>query len=169
MLPTREIQTLSNAELVSSHAAHTKSPYTVIRRNRDQTPFDRSKIVIAMTKAFLAVEGERAQGSSRIHDIVESLVDKVVVALERNIPSSGVMHIESIQDQVELALMREGEHKVARAYVLYRAEQAEKRLLEAGLTEQDTPVRPFIVMPDGAREVLDINALRKSILAATDG
>lgn len=168
MLPTTDIKTSGNADIASLQVSRTDA-CTVIRRNGDQTPFDRSKIAIAMKKAFLAVEGEQAQGSSRIHSIVESLVDKVVTALERNLPNSSVMHIESIQDQVELALMREGEHKVARAYVLYRAEQAEKRQFDVGLREQGTPALPSIVMRDGSREALDVDGLRKSIKAATQG
>jgi ribonucleoside-diphosphate reductase alpha chain len=162
-------QSLNNADIVSHQPAHNSALHMVVRRSGDQTPFDRSKIVVAITKAFLAVEGESAQGSSRIHDIVESLVEKIEPALKRNLPSSGVMLIESIQDQVELALMRLGEHKVARAYVLYRAEQAEKRLLEKGLVEQDLPTLPNIVMRDGSREPLDLNALKESIQLATQG
>jgi hypothetical protein len=38
-----------------------------------------------------------------------------------------VLHIEQIQDQVELALMRGGHHQVARAYVPYREEHARAR------------------------------------------
>ncbi|MET1255193.1 ribonucleoside-diphosphate reductase subunit alpha [Aliikangiella maris] len=101
--------------------------YTVIRRNGQKTPFDRQKIIVAMTKAFLAVEGKEAVVSKRIHQIVESLGKEVYSALIRRIPANGVLHIEDIQDQVELALMRSGEHKVARAYVLYREAHAKKR------------------------------------------
>jgi ribonucleotide reductase alpha subunit len=42
----------------------------------------------------------------------------------RRLPSGGTIHIEEIQDQVELALMRTGEQKVARAYVIYREQRA---------------------------------------------
>ncbi len=45
----------------------------------------------------------------------------------RNKPAGGTFHIEDIQDQVELALMRSGEHEVARAYVLYREKRAQER------------------------------------------
>ncbi|MEC7885385.1 MAG: ribonucleoside-diphosphate reductase subunit alpha [Pseudomonadota bacterium] len=102
--------------------------YRVVRRNGSITNFDLSKITVAMTKAFLAVEGSQAAASSRIHKIVEDLSRDVYQALTRNIPDGGTFHIEDIQDQVELALMRSGEHKVARSYVLYREEQSRKRI-----------------------------------------
>ncbi|MCG8080714.1 MAG: ATP cone domain-containing protein, partial [Candidatus Thiodiazotropha taylori] len=103
----------------------------VIRRNGKVTNFDPSKISVAMTKAFLAVEGGSAAASSRVHDTVRDLTDQVVSALTRRLADNGTVHIEDIQDQVELCLMRSGEHKAARAYVLYRERQNLKRQEEA--------------------------------------
>ncbi len=99
----------------------------VIRRNGKQTTFDRNKIVVALTKAFLAVEGGTAAASSRVHETVETLTTQVINALFRHLPENSTVHIENIQDQVELALMRNGEQKVARAYVLYREQHAQQR------------------------------------------
>ncbi len=99
--------------------------YRVIRRNGETTDFDLSKIQIAMRKAFLSVEGGQAAASSRIHERVEQLSETVFSGLFRHRDRGGTVHIEDIQDQVELAMMRSGEHKVARAYVLYREKQAE--------------------------------------------
>ncbi|MCY0871286.1 MAG: ATP cone domain-containing protein [Acidithiobacillus caldus] len=94
--------------------------YRVIRRNGSVVPFDASKIQVAMTKAFLAVDGGTGAASARVRDLVGRLTAQVVETLERRQPGGGTLHIEDIQDQVELALMRAGEHEVARAYVLYR-------------------------------------------------
>ncbi|KAG1530518.1 hypothetical protein G6F50_017263 [Rhizopus delemar] len=71
-----------------------------------------------MTKAFLAVNGGQGAASARVRELVENLTGQAVNALVRNRPNGGTFHIEDIQDQVELALMRSGEHDVARAYVL---------------------------------------------------
>lgn len=101
--------------------------FFVIRRNGAVTPFDASKIAIAVTKAFLAVEGGTAAASRRVHDSVEEVTAQVVAAVTRRIDAQRAIHIEDIQDQVELALMRGGHHKVARAYVLYREERAKQR------------------------------------------
>ncbi len=51
----------------------------------------------------------------------------VLNTFNRRLPSGGTIHIEEIQDQVELALMRTGEQKVARSYVIYREQRAEAR------------------------------------------
>ena len=103
------------------------SQYQVIRRNGELTEFNAVKISNAMTKAFLAVEGKVAEKSHRVHDIVQKLTAQIVKAVSRQLSINSKIHIEDIQDQVELALMRAGEHKIARAYVLYREEHANKR------------------------------------------
>ena len=99
----------------------------VIRRNGTVSKFDASKISVAMTKAFLAVEGHTAAASRRVHEIVEQLTAEVVGALSRRMSEGRTFHIEDVQDQVELALMRSEHHKVARAYVLYREERTRQR------------------------------------------
>ena len=142
-------------------AATTPGQLRVIRRNGKVTAFDESKIKVAMTKAFLAVEGSGAAVSMRVHDLVNALSDQISSALKRRAPGGGTVHIEDIQDQVELALMREGHHKVARAYVLYREHQAQKRAAEA--PAQATPeIVLNVTHADGTRSPLDhvrLNAL----------
>jgi len=104
--------------------------YNVVRRNGKLTGFDKNKIAVAMTKAFLAVEGGQAAASTRVHETVEKLTDMVVETLTGRQPGSGTFHIEDIQDQVELAMMRNGDQKIARAYVLYREQRANARAQE---------------------------------------
>src|SRR5258705_7121750 len=99
----------------------------VIRRNGKVTAFDAAKIQIALTKAFLAVEGGTHAESSAVREKVETLTVNVVSALTRHLSGGGTVHIEDIQDQVELQLMRAGEHKVARDYVIYRDQRAQER------------------------------------------
>ncbi len=112
----------------TSPAVH--SEYKVIRRNGAVVGFEPSKIAVAMTKAFLAVNGSQGAASARIRELVAGLTGGVVAALMRRQPQGGTFHIEDIQDQVELALMRSGEHEVARAYVLYREGRAKARFQE---------------------------------------
>lgn len=106
------------------------SDYKVIRRNGAVVGFEIAKVSIAMTKAFLAVSGGQGAASARIRDLVSLLAQQVVGALVRRTPSGGIFHIEDIQDQVELALMRSGEHDVARAYVLYREKRNQERAVQ---------------------------------------
>ena len=111
--------------------------YQVIRRNGQLTQFDANKIYIAISKALLAVEGEHTQQSSHIHDLATQLSTQVQQAIVRHLSISDTIHIESIQDQVELALMRADLHKVARAYVLYREQRSTERSAEE-TAEQST-------------------------------
>ncbi len=142
--------------------------YEVIRRNGKMTNFDISKIQIAVIKAFLAVEGGQAAASRRIHDSVEELARQVAAALFRRLPDGGTLHIEEIQDQVELALMRNGHHKVARAYVLYREQRAQQRAAES--PEEETPAPTLhLTNSDGSRTVLDVSQLEQIITDACAG
>ena len=93
------------------------SNYNIIRRNGAVVNFEPSKIGIAMTKAFLAVNGGQGAASARVRELVEQLTGQVVGALVRSRPNGGTFHIEDIQDAAELALMRSGEHDVARSDV----------------------------------------------------
>ena len=87
-----------------TEATSMPNQYNVVRRNGKLTVFDKEKIVVAMTKAFLAVEGGQAAASSRVHQTVEKLTNLVVENLKRRQPNGGTFLIEDIQDQVELAL-----------------------------------------------------------------
>ncbi len=131
------------------------SQYRVIRRNGSVVAFEPAKIAVAMTKAFIAVSGGQGAASARIREVVARLTEDVVNALVRRLPSGGTFHIEDIQDQVELALMRSGEHDVARAYVLYREDRARKRaqLKEMGVAE--TPASILNTVENGRRTPLD--------------
>ncbi len=142
--------------------------YRVIRRNGKLTHFDRSKIQVAITKAYLAVEGGNAAASRRVHEIVARITEQVVEALFRHLPDEATVHIENIQDQVELALMRNGEYKVARAYVLYREQHAQLRAAsEAAPT--DTEAELQLVGLDGQRRLLDRARLQKVVDEAVTG
>ncbi|MFZ6848547.1 ribonucleoside-diphosphate reductase subunit alpha [Undibacterium sp. RuRC25W] len=144
--------------------------YRIIRRNGSVVGFEPSKIAIAMTKAFLAVNGGQGAASARIRELVEQLTSTVVAALLRRQPTGGTFHIEDIQDQVELALMRSGEHDVARAYVLYRAKHQEERRLQREAQHASQAQLPKIhVLIDGERVVLEIDKVRSLITAACVG
>ena len=120
---------------VGGNQATQLSDYKIIRRNGSVVAFEPSKIAIAVTKAFLAVNGGQGAASARVREQVEQLTHSVVRALLRSRPNGGTFHIEDIQDQVELALMRSGEHNVARAYVLYREKRNQERATQQGIAQ----------------------------------
>ncbi|MDD2816543.1 MAG: ribonucleoside-diphosphate reductase subunit alpha [Thiotrichaceae bacterium] len=139
------------------------SQYRVIRRNGQVTPFDGHKIAAAMTKAFLAVEGDTAKNSTRIQNAVATHTRQVINNISRRLTERGMVHIEDIQDQVELALMRAGEHKVARAYVLYREQHAQQR------AQQPNKPQMHITKTSGELVALDQDRLRAVVLEACLG
>ncbi len=141
----------------------------VIRRNGAFSPFDSSKIALAITKAFVAVEGADATASRRIRGAVESMTQQVVETLSRRAEPGRPIHIEDIQDQVELALMRSGEHKVARAYVLYREERAQERRKREEQAAGIAHPRLHVRLEDSRLEPLDEAQLRRDISDACSG
>ena len=145
------------------------SRYEVIRRNGKLTRFDASKISVAVTKAFLAVEGGQAAASTRIHETVRALTAQVLDALFRRLPDGGTVHIEDIQDQVELALMRNGHHKIARAYVLYREQHAQQRKEKHGDDAQPAMPQMQVKRADGSLRPLDQAHLQTLIGEACAG
>lgn len=148
-----------------------RGDYRVIRRNGSVVAFEPHKISVAMTKAFLAIAGGQAAMSARIRELVEQMTNNVVTALVRRQPNGGTFHIEDVQDQVELSLMRSGEHDVAREYVLYRAKRMEeRRAAKEAAGGGGAVVAPQIHVVDGGeRRLLDINTVINLIGAACAG
>jgi ribonucleoside-diphosphate reductase alpha chain len=142
--------------------------YRIIRRNGSVVGFEPSKISIAVTKAFLAVNGGQGAASARVRELVEQLTNLIVGALVRRQPAGGTFHIEDVQDQVELALMRSGEHDVARAYVLYRAKRMEERAQQQASRAMPAAVQ-LHVTENGQRRPLDMQQVRDLIVSACVG
>ncbi|MFA6014202.1 MAG: ribonucleoside-diphosphate reductase subunit alpha [Gallionellaceae bacterium] len=140
--------------------------YKVIRRNGSVVTFEPSKVSIAMTKAFLAVNGGQGAASARVRELVEQMTTAVVNALVRRQPHGGTFHIEDIQDQVELSLMRLGEHDVARSYVLYREQRTQER---AKAKKENESIHTLNVTEKGALHPLNVAGLSAQIKAACEG
>lgn len=140
----------------------------VIKRNGAVVAYDESKISVAITKAYLAVEGGNAAASSRIHESVAQQAAQISEIFNRRMPSGGTIHIEDIQDQVELALMRSGEHKIARSYVIYRADRTRMREQKQDSSKSDQPA-VIVTLADGSEGPLDTQRLRTVIEEACEG
>jgi len=141
----------------------------VIKRNGTVVSYDDSKIAVAITKAFLAVEGGTAAASTRIHETVAKLTAMVSATFKRRMPSGGTIHIEDVQDQVELSLMRSGEQKVARSYVIYREEHARQRAAKAATQPAKAHPTLHVTLEDGSREFLDLGRLETIVAEACTG
>ncbi|MEH6558480.1 MAG: ribonucleoside-diphosphate reductase subunit alpha [Oceanicoccus sp.] len=162
-------QTSTSAATQAELQATAPGQVRVIKRNGTVVSYDDSKIAVAITKAFLAVEGGTAAASSRIHETVAKLSLQVSAIFKRRMPSGGTIHIEDIQDQVELALMRSGEHKVARDYVLYREERRLQR--EEKKASEPTKAHPTIrvTLSDGSQVPLDLGRMEVVVSEACAG
>ena len=153
------------AMLTMSVITSTPGQIQVIKRTGDVAAFDAEKIAVAIGKAFLAVEGQQSTDSSRVHDRISQLTEMVLNTFKRRLPSGGTIHIEEIQDQVELALMRTGEQKVARSYVIYREQRAEAR---KQTNEHHHPTLQ-ITGTNGQLAPLDLSRLQATIEKASEG
>jgi ribonucleoside-diphosphate reductase alpha chain len=152
---------------LNAPSANSTNQYQIIRRNGAVVPFEPSKIAVAMMKAFLAVHGTQGAASASVRETVEALTETVTRALMRSRPAGGTFHIEDVQDQVELGLMRGGHHEIARAYVLYRERRAQER---AQTKQAQAPQAPVLHVTDnGERVALDLNHFNNIIVAACQG
>ena len=174
-LATETVQSVSVSTFPVAESAPEReaifAQYKVIRRNGAVVGFEPPKIAIAMTKAFIAVNGGQGAASARVREQVAQLTENVVNALMRRQPSGGTFHIEDIQDQVELALMRGGEHHGARAYVLYREERAKERARQRESQQAATAaLKPGInVTENGVSRPLDAARIKALVTSACEG
>src|SRR5882672_9827488 len=151
----------------ASAAASAYQGYQIIRRNGAVVSFEPNKIAVALMKAFLAVHGTQGAASASVRETVDGLTEMVVRALLRSRPGGGTFHIEDVQDQVELGLMRGGHHEVARAYVLYRERRSQERAKQG--QPAAAPVATLFVTDRGQRVPLDSARLQKLIESACAG
>jgi ribonucleoside-diphosphate reductase alpha chain len=158
---TRSNEALSPLPAAAAAVSGTVSAYQgyqIIRRNGSVVSFEPNKIAVALMKAFLAVHGTQGAASASVRETVDALTEQVVRALLRSRPGGGTFHIEDVQDQVELGLMRGSHHEVARAYVLYRERRSQERARQA---QPEAVSEPVLHVIDGGRRVpLDMAALR---------
>lgn len=163
-----KIQKTTQTEQEQPKPAIAPGQMRVIKRNGSVVSYDAEKIAIAITKAFLAVEGGAAAASTRIHNEVNELANLVTTTFTRRMPSGGTLHIEEIQDQVELELMRSGEQKVARSYVLYREERKQARKQEVKVEDKEEKGYK-VILEDGQEEVLDMDRVNRMVGEACEG
>ena len=166
-LPASRPEPIAPQGATASAYASAYAGYQTIRRNGSVVAFEPNKIAVALMKAFLAVHGTQGAASASVRETVDSLTESVVRALLRSRPGGGTFHIEDVQDQVELGLMRGSHHEVARAYVLYRERRSQER---ARHQPPAAPQAPALHVIDGGQRVpLDMDHLQALIESACAG
>ncbi len=158
----------SSTSAASAPSAAAYAGYQIIRRNGTVVSFEPSKIAVALMKAFLAVHGTQGAASASVRETVDQLTEVVVRGLMRSRPGGGTFHIEDVQDQVELGLMRGSHHEVARAYVLYRERRSQERAKHGQAPVAPTPSK-VMVTDNGELRPLDEHALRQLVEGACAG
>jgi ribonucleoside-diphosphate reductase alpha chain len=148
-------------------AASAYQGYQILRRNGAVVSFEPNKIAVALMKAFLAVHGTQGAASASVRETVDGLTESVVRGLLRSRPGGGTFHIEDVQDQVELGLMRGGHHEVARAYVLYRERRAQERARQVAPPAVVAPA--LMVIDRGVRVPFDSARMQTLIESACAG
>ncbi|MES2973791.1 MAG: ribonucleoside-diphosphate reductase subunit alpha, partial [Pseudomonadota bacterium] len=158
---------IHGTDLAANPSTNPLANYQIIRRNGAVVPFEPNKIAIAMMKAFLAVHGTQGAASASVRETVDGLTQAVIKAMVRSRPGGGTFHIEDVQDQVELGLMRGGHHEIARAYVLYREKRSQER---AAKSAQAAPKAAVLHVMDGGQKVeLDLSHVNSLITSACAG
>ncbi|WP_052692308.1 ribonucleoside-diphosphate reductase subunit alpha [Teredinibacter purpureus] len=152
-------------------SALTPGQIRVIKRDGRAVEYNDDLIRIAITKAYMdpRVIGEGGAVSAEVKDKAIKVTALVSDVFKARMPSGGTIHIEEIQDQVELALMRSGEHQVARYYVLYREEHSKQRALESTGAEKANGSVLYVTNANGDREPLDIDRLNVIVKDACKG
>ncbi len=158
---------LPESDNASAANGHALTHYQIIRRNGAVVPFEPNKIAVALMKAFLAVHGTQGAASASVREVVEDLTKNVVRALMRSRPGGGTFHIEDVQDQVELGLMRSSNHEVARAYVLYRERRNQDRAQQQVAAAPQEPT--LHVLDGGQRVALNQDYLKDIMINACAG
>ncbi len=162
--PSTSSPNLASTSGGQSSPSNPINSYQIIRRNGAVVPFAPNKIAVAMMKAFLAVHGTQGAASASVRQTVDELTQAVMRAMMRSRPGGGTFHIEDVQDQVELGLMRGGHHEIARAYVLYREKRTQER---ARQPQNQAPAAATLHVMDGGKKVaLDIRNLEALIQAS---
>jgi ribonucleoside-diphosphate reductase alpha chain len=170
-VPTTESETFLDNDTLNN-MPHSPSPgsLTIVRRNGHAMPFDATRISLAITKAFWDVEGDDSTHSVRVSEIVHKLTEEIASTLVRRLPiNGGTVHVEEIQDQVELALMRHEFQQVARSYVLYREERRKLREAKLQKTSEVTKTSINVTLQDGRTARLDSERLYHRVEEACAG
>ena len=140
------------------------SGHMVLRRDGEVTEFAMEKIAVAIDKAFIATKANQVgQQSQSIRELVLRLATEVSDAVTSRVSAGSPIHIEDIQDQVELALMRSEEREVARNFVLYRERRAAERRQKQKPAKQKEQLGFMVLHPDGTSKPLEVEQLTNLI------
>ena len=123
----------------------------VIKRDGTTVDFDRSKIIVALSKANEAVEENQRITSAQMDEIADFVDGK----------NKNRLLVEDIQDMVEEKLMATGKYELAKTYILYRYNRA---LVRKANTTDDSILS---LIKNSNKDVMEENSNKDAVMAAT--
>lgn len=150
-----------------------QSDWIVRKRDGRVVPFDMERIVHAMSNAFRAEMNlpKDEPLSDEIEQEIPQIASEVAEEIESLAGTNDGADVERIQDMVELSLMRRGHYRVARRYIVYRAEHAKLRALRSEDQADYAPEQPrvHVILDDGTRVPFDQSRMRRRLAEACRG
>ncbi|MCA9064015.1 MAG: ribonucleoside-diphosphate reductase subunit alpha, partial [Planctomycetaceae bacterium] len=152
-----------------------RSEWIVRKRDGRLVGFEPTLISRAISNAFRAEMNlvENQPLGSELDQEILAITDEVARGIESDASTDGGAGVELVQDIVELQLMKRGHYRVARRYIVYRAEHAKIRSLQATETIEDEsrPEMPrlHVKLEDGVRVPFDSSRIRRRLDAACKG
>ena len=111
--------------------------YQVVKRDGNVTDFNISKISVAITKAFEAL-------NKQYHPSVINMLALQVSADFDSKIKNGTIAVEDIQDSVESVLVQAGYADVAKAYILYRRQREKLRNMKSTMLDYKALVDKYV-------------------------
>jgi len=145
--------------------------WTVRKRDGRNVPFEINLIQNAISNAFRA-ELNLADGQPLEEEVQRDVVSVMQSVTEDVAPlasqNSGI-DVERIQDLVEMELMARGHYRVARRYIIYRAEHAKMRAIRGDVPLVEAPAQVHVLLEDGTRVPFDSHRVLKRLAEAGRG
>ncbi len=139
-LPSQLINSLKSRDVLTEQINH----FTVVKRNGSLVPFRKERIFRALEAAFRDTK-KVSKAEPLPEDVkqqVEEVTEAVVQHLSEMASKAACLTVEGIQDIVEVTLMKEGHHDVARDYIIYRDQHKSLR--------DDSPQNLKVCRKDGS-------------------
>ena len=137
----------------------TKDTFTIVKRNGTVVPFRKERIFKAIELALRETKkvSRKIPLSAKLNEIATEVTRQVVLQLFELVSKNTPLTVEGIQDIVEMTLMKNGYHDVAKSYIIYRDHHKEMR--------SDDPSNLKIIRQDN--EVVQFNSIK--VFALVEG
>lgn len=150
-----------------------QSEWIVRKRDGRTVPFDLTRIARAMENAFRAELNlaDEQPIDEETKAVIQTIANEVATEIGQMADTQQGVDVEKVQDFVELSMMKHGYYRVARCYIVYRAEHAKVRALKGEVTiaeEETVAPRVHVELEDGVRVPFDSDRCLRRLNQATE-